>query len=108
MREVNFTEEDDKVVNVHGSIPEDTLRILLCRNEDAMKTMNELILNMSIQVAEMTEVIRDNIPVLSKRVMDASDSMDRNTSEGIATSEKLIEVLEEVSDGLQRAGESER
>lgn len=104
MTKVLFTEQDDTLVDPTSNVPDDSLKSLMCRTEDAVTAMNKTLMQMSAQVADFSGIMAD-IKSMSETNME--ESLERS-DKLITLMGEMIAVSREIRDGLQSTTKSKR
>lgn len=94
MKHIHLKEKDTTSVDYEMSVPEQTLRDLICITEDSIKNLVGQMDGMTKNISVMTKVLEDKLPAIVDRLEKLIDVMDSNTEKGLAKTNELIGALE--------------
>jgi len=94
MKHIHFKEEDTTPVDFEMSVPEQTLRDLICITEKSIKSLAGQMNGMTINVKKMTSTLEAELPAIVKELQVVAKVMNENTKLGITKTDELIKVLE--------------
>lgn len=94
MKHIHFKEKDDTFVDAKMSVPQETLRDLICITEESIKNLAEQMDTMSNNVEKMTQILEKELPAVVKGLEEVADVMNSNTLRGLEKTDELIQALE--------------
>lgn len=98
---VHFGEQDDTQVDVATSVPEETVKTLLCRTEEAVRMMNQAVVDMAAAVADMSDLLSTQMPALRQALEETKEAIETNTRDGVEQSELFLTAMNEVADAAR-------
>lgn len=95
MKHIHLSEKDDTPVDFEMSVPEQTLRDLICITEDSIKALAGQMVSMSTDMKAMRGTMETQFPAIVGELKALITCMDKNTDRGIEKTDELIKAMKE-------------
>jgi hypothetical protein len=95
MKHIHLNEKDSTPVDYEMSVPEQTLRDLICITEDSIKALAGQMDSMAKDMKAMRGTMETQFPAIVDKLQELIQCMDRNTDKGIAKTDELLEAMKE-------------
>jgi hypothetical protein len=95
MKHIHLEDVDDTSVDTEFSIPEQSLRDLVCITENSITLLAGQMVEMSDDIKTMKLTMQEQFPKIVDKLTDLIGCMDRNTNAGVQQMEKLTEALKD-------------
>jgi hypothetical protein len=95
MKHIHLEEKDETAVDYEMSVPEQTLRDLICITEDSIKALAGQMDSMSRDMKAMRTTMEEQFPAIVDKLQDLINCMDKNTCDGIAKTDELLQAMKD-------------
>jgi hypothetical protein len=98
MKHIHLEEFDQTSVDIEMSLPEQSLRDLICITEESIQALAGQMDVMTQNVADMTQVLGDKLPAVVEKLEELIKVINENTEKGMAKTDELMKALEKNND----------
>jgi len=95
MKHIHLEERDTTSVDMEMSVPEQTLRDLVCITENSIIALAGQMDSMSKDMQIMRDTMFDNLPTIVEKLEALVVCIDKNTDRGIAKTDELLEAMKD-------------
>ena len=100
MKHIHLEEKDTTSVDMELSVPEQTLRDLVCITESSITALAGQMDSMSKDMKSMRDTMSFNLPAIIDRLQALIECMDSNLTKGVDKTDELIQVMKETNENL--------
>jgi len=93
MKHIYLEERHTDSMDMEMSVPEETLRDLICITEDSIKSLADQMNSMTDDMKVMRGTMESQFPAIVGKLQQLIECMDKNTDRGVAKTDELLQAM---------------